>query len=83
MGDSIGKIIGGIFAVIAFIGLLVFLLGFIALFNMDAHMTNFEFANDIFNFFNCGKDCIGNVMGYSLVVLVLSGAIGGLFLKNS
>jgi hypothetical protein len=83
MSNGIGTIIGGIFIAIAIIGVLVFVLGFVALFNIDAHYSYLKFANDFFDRFSCGKDCIGNTMGYSLVVLVLSGTIGGLFLKNS
>ena len=81
--DDIGSIIGGIFVAIAVIALLIFVLAFIALYNMDAHMADFQFANNFFNFFSCGKDCISNDMGIALVVLVFSGAIGGFFLNNS
>lgn len=82
-----GNAIGGFFVFIAIIGVLCFVLGFMALFNMDLPADSpvivIKFPNTLFAFFECDVDCIKNVMGISLAVAVLGGAIGGFILKNS
>ena len=82
-----GNTIGGFFVFIAIIGVLCFALGFMALLNMDlptdSPMVVDKFPNNLFAFFKCEVDCIKNIMGISLAVIVLGGAIGGFILKNS
>ena len=78
-----GNIIGGFLALIAIASLLVFALGFIALFSIDSPTDTFECAESFFEFFNCDVDCISIAMGTSLLSLAFSGTIAGFILKNS
>lgn len=78
-----GTAIGSFFVFIAIIGVLCFVLGFMALLNMDLPMVVDKFPNNLFAFFECEVGCIKNIMGISVAVTVLGGAIGGFILKNS
>ncbi len=78
-----GKVIGSLLMLIAIAGLLVFALGFIALYSIDSPTDTFEYAESFFEFFNCGVDCISNATWFSLVSFVFSGSIAGFILKKS